>query len=185
MDEQKLQELQQRINAKAEDLVKIKWTNNRQNRRIPRWLAIAILAAFLIVVEGLGYSMNRFWEFNAYLCIFIITFFIGYYLMTLIMRHFLTTMKNASTPSQHYRAVKRLITTHKLRNPIPMIPAFLCSVFVWPGPKSGDEHLYYGILIACVIGATIGDAMRNWNLDDDFCDDVEELGDLIKQERAE
>ena len=117
--------------------------------------------------------------------VFMIVCFIGSYLMTLIMRCFLSRMKNASTAPRYYRAVKRLILTHKLRYLIPLAMALVAGDIL----TSQLSNLAYTSSIpsgiACIIGIMIAAAMRNWYLDEDFRYDVEELGDLIKQESAD
>ena len=185
-NEQYLQELRQRINAKAEDMVKINYSGGRKPSKTTRWIAIAVLVALFVGVEVLFYySENDFWKANALMGIFLIVGFIGHDLMTLIMRHFLTSMKNASTAPKHYRAVKRLILTHKLRYLIPFAIGWLVADLVMY--RSDSEMFWFSVIacIACIIGAIIGAAGRNWHLDEDFRYDVEELGDLIKQESAD
>ena len=185
-NKQYLLELRQRINAKAEDMVKINYSGGRKPSKTTRWIAIAVLVALFVGIEVLFYySENDFWETNAFMCVFVIVSFIGHYLMTLIMRHFLTSMKNARTAPQHYRAVKRLILTHKLRYFIPSAMAWGVADLVMY--RSDFKNLWSSVIIctACIIGVAIGAAMRNWNLDDDFCDDVEELDHLIQFESTD
>ena len=175
-DEQRLRELRQRINAKAENLVKRGNTEVRKDR----WIGIAILVVFVAIIIALevnSYKDNDFWELNALLGIIVGTAVIIYFILTKIMRRYLTRMKSASAVPQYYRDVKRLITTHKLRQWLPLAVALVCAYFV-----RHESDLVFGI--AMVLGSILGASMRNWFLDDDFCFDVDELGEMIEQENA-
>lgn len=185
-NEQYMLELRQRINAKAEEMVKINYSGGPKPSKTVRWIATAVLVALFIGLEVLFfYQENKFWEANALMGVFMIVSFIGAYLMTLIKRSFLTRMKNASTAPEYYRAVKRLIQTFKLRHLIPLVLAWVAVGIV---THRFSNFVFYTSSIAAgiaiVIGTIIGASMRNWNLDEDFRYDVEELGDLIKQESA-
>lgn len=180
--EQHLQDLRQRINAKAENLVKLRSTE----RRTKRWANIAVLAVLLAILVALvvySYIENNLVKFSTWACIFFATALIADYILKMIMRRFLTRMKSPSTAPQYYREVKRLITTHKLRLWIPLAAALACGSFV----RNRPEPWLYSLLFdsGLVLGSILGSKMRNWFLDDDFCYDVEELGDLIAQESAE
>lgn len=180
--EQHLQDLRQRINAKAENLVKLRSTE----RRTKRWANIAVLAVLLAIIVALAvysYVKNDLGAFSTWVCIFIGAALIADYILKMIMRRYLTRMKNPSTAPQYYREVKRLITTHKLRQWIPLAAALACGSFV----RNRPEPWIYSLLFdsGLVLGAILGSKMRNWFLDDDFCYDVEELGDMIAQESAE
>ena len=86
---------------------------------------------------------------------------------------------------QFYRAVKRLILTHKLQYLISLALAWAAGGIV--AYRLGSAHYWSSIpaATACFIGTIIGAAMRNWHLDDDFCDDVEELEHMIFLESAD
>ena len=179
--EQHLQDLRQRINAKAENLVKLRSTE----RRTKRWANIVVLAVLLAILVALvvySYIENNLVKFSTWACIFFATALIADYILKMIMRRYLTRMKKTSTAPQYYREVKRLITTHKLRLWIPLAAALACGSFV----RNRPEPWLYSILFdsGLVLGSILGSKMRNWFLDDDFCYDVEELGDLIAQESA-
>jgi len=179
--EQHLQDLRQRINAKAENLVKLRSTE----RRTKRWANIVVLAVLLAILVALvvySYIENNLWKFSTWACIFLATALIADYILKMIMRRYLTRMKKTSTAPQYYREVKRLITTHKLRLWIPLAAALACGSFV----RNRPEPWLYSLLFdsGLVLGSILGAKMRNWFLDDDFCYDVEELGDLIAQESA-
>lgn len=179
--DQHLQDLRQRINAKAENLVKLRSTE----RRTKRWANIVVLAVLLAILVALvvySYIENNLWKFSTWTCIFLATALIADYILKMIMRRYLTRMKKTSTAPQYYREVKRLITTHKLRLWIPLAAALACGSFV----RNRPEPWLYSILFdsGLVLGSILGAKMRNWFLDDDFCYDVEELGDLIAQESA-
>lgn len=184
-NEQYLQELRQRINAKAEEMVNINYTGVQKASKTLRWTVIAVLVALLVGVEVYFYKENNFGEINALMAVFMIVCFIGSYLMTLIMRCFLSRMKNARTAPQYYRAVKRLILTHKLRYLIPLAMALVAGDILTSQLSNFTYTSSIPSGIACIIGFIIGSAMRNWYLDEDFRYDVEELGDLIKQESAD
>lgn len=180
--EQHLKDLRQRINAKAENLVKLCSTE----RRAKRWAGIAIMTVLLAIIVALAvysYIENNLVKFSTWACIFFATALIADYVLKMIMRRFLTRMKSPSTAPQYYREVKRLITTHKLRQWIPLAAALACGSFV----RNRPEPWIYSLLFysGLVLGAILGAKMRNWSLDDDFCYDVEELGDMIAQESAE
>lgn len=180
-EEQRFQELQQRINEKAESLIKYGTTEGRKRR----WIIIAIwvvLIAIIVAVEIHSYLQNDFWEFNLSIVVFIAAAFITDRIMALIMRHYLTKMKSAATALQYFRALKRLITTHKLRQVIPLTVAFTCGYILRYG--TGHWPIEYLGGYGMVIGAWLGSLMRNWFLDDDFCFDVEELADMINQDSA-
>ena len=179
--EQHLKDLRQRINAKAENLVKYRCTE----RRTKRWAGIAIMTVLLAIIVALAvysYVKNDLEAFITWVCIFIGAALIADYILKMIMRRYLTRMKNPSTAPQYYREVKRLITTHKLRQWIPLAAALACGSFV----RNRPEPWLYSILFdsGLVLGSILGAKMRNWFLDDDFCYDVEELGDMIAQESA-
>lgn len=178
-EEQRFQELQQRINEKAESLIKYGTTEGRKRR----WIIIAIwvvLIAIIVAVEIHSYLQNDFWEFNLSIVVFIAAAFITDRIMALIMRHYLTKMKSAATALQYFRALKRLITTHKLRQVIPLTVAVTCGYILRYG--TGHWPIEYLGGYGMVIGVLLGSLMRNWFLDDDFCFDVEELADLINQD---
>lgn len=180
-DEQRFRELQQRINAKAENLVKRGNTEVKKNR----WIAIAgwaVFAAIIIAVEVDSYKNNNFWEVNAMVCIFVGSALIIYFILTKIMRSYLTRMKSSNAAPQYYRDVKRLITTHKLRQWLPLAVAFVCTSYVSYGSESWFLELL--IISAMVLGSIWGASMRNWFLDDDFRFDVDELGEMTEQENA-
>ncbi len=179
--EQHLKDLRQRINAKTENLVKLRSTE----RRTKRWAGIAIMTVLLAIIVALAvysYVKNDLGAFSTWVCIFIGAALIADYILKMIMRRYLTRMKNPSTAPQYYREVKRLITTHKLRLWIPLAAALACGSFV----RNRPEPWLYSLLFdsGLVLGSILGSKMRNWFLDDDFCYDVEELGDLIAQESA-
>lgn len=178
-DEQYLQELRQRINAKAENLVKY---NNTEVRK-RRWAVIAfwaVIIAIIIAIEVYSYVKNDHWEFNVWVVTFIGAAFIMDRIMYFIMRRHLTRMKNTGTPPHYYREVKRLITTHKLRQWIPLAVALICGYLVRYESESWSHSLL--ICSSMVLGVILGASMRNWFLDDDFRFDVEELGEMIHQE---
>lgn len=180
-DEQHLQELRERINAKAENLVK--WHNTQGRKKHWEFITVwIILIAILIAVEVYSYVKNDLWEYNVWCGIFIVAAFIVDRIHTLIMQRYLTRMKNANKAPQYLREVKRLITTHKLRLCIPYPVAVLCACFVWYGPDSWPYALFMNSSL--IIGAIWGAWMRNWFLDDDFCFDVDELGEMINQKSA-
>ncbi len=120
-----LQELRQRINAKAASLLKMRL----KTEKVSRWKRIAVIAvcvilfAFLVWCEVDSYGSIYFWGLNT----FIVVDLIGYFVMYRIMRRFLTRMKNAGTAPQHYRAVKRFLITYKVRNWIPLVIAIVCA----------------------------------------------------------
>ena len=179
--EQHLKDLRQRINAKAENLVKYRCTE----RRTKRWAGIAIMTVLLAIIVALAvysYVKNDLGAFSTWVCIFIGAALIADYILKMIMRRYLTRMKSPSTAPQYYREVKRLITTHKLRLWIPLAAALACGSFV----RNRPEPWIYSLLFdsGLVLGAILGAKMRDWSLDDDFCYDVEELGDMIAQESA-
>lgn len=179
--DQHLQDLRQRINAKAENLVKLRSTE----RRTKRWANIVVLAVLLAILVALvvySYIENNLWKFSTWTCIFLGTALIADYVLKMIMRRYLTRMKKTSTAPQYYREVKRLITTHKLRLWIPLAAALVCVNFV----RNRPEPWLFSLLFdsGLVLGTILGAKMRNWFLDDDFCYDVEELGDMIAQESA-
>ena len=180
-DEQHFRELQQRINEKAENLVKKGNTEVKKNR----WIAIAgwvVFAAIIIAGEVQSYVNNNFWEVNAMVGIFVGTAFITYFILTKIMRRYLTRMKSSNAAPQYYRDVKRLITTHKLRQWLPLAVAFVCTSYVSYGSESWFLELL--LVSAMVLGSIWGASMRNWFLDDDFRFDIDELGDMINQDSA-
>lgn len=180
-DEQHFQELRQRINEKAESLIKYGTTEGRKSR----WIAIAVwvvLIAIIVAVVVYSYMKNDFGEFNLSIVAFIAAAFVTDRIIVLIMRHYLTRMKNAATAPQHFRALKRLIRTHKLRNWVPLAVALTCGYILQFGTGHRTPDYFFGY--AMVIGAILGSAMRNWFLDDDFRFDVEELADLINQDNA-
>ena len=179
--EQVFRELRERINAKAENLVKMRITTPGKSR----WIAFAFLAvcvAIIIAIEVQSYNSDNFWEFNVWFAVFFGAAIIADRVICVIMRRYLARMKNAVTPvPQYYRAVQRLVITHKLRHWIPLVAGIVCCSFVWYGVDTWSHKL----LIDCplIIGTIWGASMRNWNLGD-FCYDVEELGDMIDQESA-
>lgn len=179
-EDQHLQELRQRINAKAASFLKKRFISEEGSR----WKRVAVIALCVIVValivwcEVKTYGSIDFWGLNTFIVVYIMV----YFAMNRIMRHFFTRMKTASTAPQHYRAVKQLIRTYKLLHGITLVTAIACSLLVSYGSNLWAHMLFFGVLMA--LGSILGDWLHNWNLDDDFCADVEELGDLINQEGA-
>ena len=180
-EEQHLRELQQRINAKAQNL--IKW--QRTEGRINRWVvlaccivAIAVIVAILVDLYDNNFGVT---EFSNYLGIFIGAALIVYFILNRIMRRYLTRMKNSSSAPQYYLAVKRLITTFKLSQWLPLAAAVLCSPVKFGNVSWGEAALYNSSI---VLGAILGSWMRHWFLDDEFRWDIEELRDMIEQESA-
>lgn len=186
-DEQHLQELRQRINAKAENLGKVLSRRPLQQKRKRKWIAIVAMVVILVVfLAGLvwaqmgRYGTDDFWKFNVSIGIVIGVSVLVYYIMSMIMRHFLTKMKNATTAPQQYRAVKRLITTYKLRSWIPVAAAIICVVVFEYAIDCRIDWFSIIFVIFLILGAM----MSVWYYDEDFYHDVKELGDLIKQESA-
>lgn len=180
-DEQRFQELRQRINEKARNLIKWGTTEGRKHRGV----VIAVLAvsiAIIIAIEVYSYIKNDFWEVNVSLLAFIAGFLVTDRIMVMILRHYLTSMEGSTTPPRHYRALKRLIITHKFRQLIPLTAAITCGYFVQFGTVSWPTEYLFGYSL--VIGAFLGSLSRNWFLDDDFRFDVEELEDMVHQESA-
>ena len=173
-EEQHLLQLRQRINAKAENLDKVLTKGmSKETAKKRRWVSVVIWAvavAILVWGEIESYRGNHCGEYNARLAIIAIVFFIVHFIMSMIMRHFLTRMKNAATPSQQYRAVKRLIKTYQLRTWVPIAVALICIGIVWRGPDFGWSAYY---LVICIM---IAEVMRVWYFDEDFYHDVNELG---------
>lgn len=179
-DEQHLRELQQRINAKALNLIKWQRAEGRFNRWIviACWIvAIAIIVAIWVVSFDNNYDLSKY---SAYLGIFIGAAVIVYYILTMIMRRYFTRMKNSSTAQQYYRAVKRLITTHKLRQWLPLVAAVICPL------KLGSESFEHAALLnsSIVIGAILASWTGHWFLDDEFRCDIVELRDIVERENA-
>jgi hypothetical protein len=172
-DMQYLRELRQRINSDAEKLVYVPLKGDKKYG----WIPLALFVAFILVLEIMSYGTSAFWAGNA----FIISFAIVYIIMTVIMRHFLMKMKNASTVSEHYLAAKRFIKSHKLRYGLRLPIAIIC----WYLVKFGLDFKSESIIVLLILGSAwvffniMGYSYRNWFLDDDFYNDVKELGNYI------
>lgn len=189
-NEQHLQELRQRINAKAEELVKKPFKYGIYHGYKPKhWATIAfkvILAAVLVLIEVISYNGNYFWAFNSWFFCSLIVGLILFYIMHLIMRHLFTKMKNASTASQHYKAVKRLMASQKLRLWLPLVLAFLCAEaliyfrIIDFGLMSMQNPGTIAMLLGITIGTIFGASIHNWYIDD-LPDDVEELGNYVRE----
>ena len=175
--EQHMQELRQRINAKAENLLGIKWLSQGNTKK--SWIYLAVLVAFIIVIEIFFYCKTDFWPINAFIGGGAVVMII----LSIIMRHLHTRMKNASTVLQHYRALKQLISTHKLRLAAPLAVALVCWYLVKFGFDFSTESIIILILLggAWVIFRIFGCSYRNWYLDDDFRNDVKELSDYVDE----
>ena len=175
--EQSLDDLRQRINAKAENLLGIKWLARGNTKK--SWISLAVLVAIIVVLEIVFYGTADFWPGNAFIgggAIVII-------LLSIIMRHIHTRMKNASTVLQHYRALKQLINTHKLRLGAPLAVAIICWFLVKYGFDFKTESIIILLLLggAWVIFRNLGWSYSNWYLDDDFCNDVKELSNYVDE----
>lgn len=174
-DEQHLQELRQRINAKAENLLGIKWLSRGDTKK--SWISLAVLVAVIVVLEIIFYGKADFWPINA----FIGGGAISTIILSIIMRHIHTRMKNANTAPQYYRAVKQFINAHKLRLGMPLAVAIIC----WYLVKFKFDFSTESIIILLVLGGAwvifrnFGWSYSNWNLDDDFCNDIKELGNYV------
>ena len=85
-------------------------------------------------------------------------------------------MKKASTTLQHYRATKRFIKTYQLEFLFSIAVAFYCmDLFMNHGADWGA-----GLLASCfiiVLALFISWTKPNLYLDEDFYNDVEELGE--------
>ena len=177
MNKEHLQELRQRINAKAENLLGIKWLSQGNTKK--SWISLAILVAFIVVIEIIFYGKTDFWPINAFIGGGAVVMII----LSIIMRHLHTKMKNASTVLQHYRALKQLISTHKLRLGLPLPVAIICWYLVKFGFDFRSESMIILLLLggAWVIFRIFGWSYSNWNLDDDFCNDIKELSDYVDE----
>ena len=178
-EDQHLQELRQRINAKAENLGKVLSRRPLQQKGKRKWISIVAIVVILVVflaalvrVQVDRYGTDDFWKYNMWLGVFIGVFVLVYYIMSMIMRHFLTKMKNATTAPQQYREVKRLITTYQLRSWIPIAAAFVCGVVF----KYVTDYEIDWVSIIFVIFLILGAMMSVWYFDEDFYYDVKELG---------
>lgn len=179
-DGQQLQELRDRINAQAENLVKMGFTTGSKRRWIV-YALLAVIVALLVAAEVyIYYVKDDFWGFNASLGTFAVTGIIADRILFMIMRRYLTRMKSADTATSHYRTVKQLIRVYKLRQWLPLTVALACSCLISHGKASWVAQLLTDSSI--VLGVIIGLWLRNWNLDEDFSADVEELADIVEQE---
>ena len=176
-DEKYFQELRQRINEKAENLLGIKWLaqgNTKKSR-----ISLAILVALIVVLEIVFYGKTDFWPMNAFIGGGAIVMII----LSIIMRHIHTRMKNVSTVLQHYRALKQFINTHKLRLGAPLAVAIIC----WYLVKFGFDFRTEPIIILLILGGAwvffrnFGLSYNNWYLDDDFSNDVKELSNYVDE----
>ena len=165
-DAQYLQELRQRINIKAENLI---WLGESSKRH---WLWLLATILLVVVVEVINYYFwpDDFWVFNAWLG----GFLIAYAIMYIIKRYFLSKMKKANTAPQHYLATKRFIKTYQLEFLFSIAVAFYCKDLV----KNHGADWGAGLFASCfiiVLALFISWAKPNLYLDKDFVDDVEEL----------
>ena len=125
-----------------------------------------------------SYMKNDFWGFNIWLCAFVGAALVVERIITMIMRHYLSRMKDAATTAlQHYQTLMRLIRAHKLRCWLPTAAGVICSLLV--KLESDSWPLLIIMSSPIVLGALLGSLMRNWYLDDDFCYDVDQLRDLV------
>lgn len=177
--EQHYQELRQRINDGAASLVKMGFSAGINRSGIAITLAVVFVAIIVIVaVEVYSYMKNDFWGFNIWLCAFVGAALVVERIITMIMRHYLSRMKDAATTAlQHYQALMRLIRAHKLRCWFPFAAGVICSLLV--KHESDSWTLLIIISSSIVLGVNLGSMMRKWYLDDDFCSDVDELRDLV------
>lgn len=180
-DEQKLRDLQQRIIAKSENLIKHLQTEGGEGKH--QWLGIAFLVfvvALIVAYIVYDYFTNDLGPFDVWIGGCVAGCLIAYYIMNKVMRHFLSRMKNANRTSQFYQDVKRLITTHKLRCWIPYAVGFICGYFAMIELASTNSNSTWPLIIINILWilcTIVGAAMRSWYLDDDFRYGVEELGE--------
>lgn len=179
-DEQKLRELKQRIIAKSENLTK--YLQKKEGKL--QWLGTAflvVLFALIVAYVVYDYITNDLEPLGAWIGGFVASSLIAYYIMHKVMRHFLSRMKKASTTSQFYQDVKRLITTQKLRCWIPFATGFICGdIAALIGLASTNSNSTWELIIMnifWILCAILGSMKHNWYLDDDFLNDVEELGE--------
>ena len=178
-DEQHLQELRQRINAKAENLSKVlskrPFTSEGKRKWYQLVAMVVILVVFLAGIVRLQvdrYGTDDFWKYNVMFGVLIGVFVLVHYIMSMVMRHFLSKMKNATTAPQQYRELKRLITTYQLRSWIPIATALICVVVF----EYATDYRIDWFTIIFVIFLILGAMMSVWNFDEDFYNDVRELG---------
>lgn len=169
-DEQYLRELRQRINAKAEISISRRYATHKKWR----WIGIAVLVAIFVEIEVLAYHGDNFKDNNVWLGVFIVVCSMVYLILFMIKRLFVTKMKNAISAPQHYRAAKQLINTHKLQQWLPLIVGYICTQFFTNGLESLASAIGVGSILT--LGPILGALMQNWNIDDEFYDDVIELG---------
>ena len=175
--EQHYQELRQRINDGAASLVKMGFSAGINRSGIAIALAV-VFVAIIVAVEVYSYMKNDFWGFNIWLCAFVVSALVVERIITMIMRHYLSRMKDAATTAlQHYQTLMRLIRAHKLRCWLPTAAGVICSLLV--NLESDSWPLLIIMSSPIVLGALLGSLMRNWYLDDDFCFDVDQLRDLV------
>ena len=166
-DAQHLQELRQRINKKAEDLI---WLGESSKQY---WLMLLAVILLVVVVEAITYYVwaGNFWAFNGWLG----GFLIAYAIMYIIKWYFFSKMKKAETAPQHYRAAKRFIKTYQLELLFCIAVAFYCKDLV----KSHGADWGAGLFAFCFI--IVLALLISWvekpilYIDKDFYDDVEEL----------
>ena len=180
-DEQKLRDLQQRIIAKSENLIKHLQTEGGEGKH--QWLGIAFLVvvvALIVAYIVYDYFTNDLGPFDVWIGGCVASFLIVCYIMDKVMRHFLSRMKNANTTSQFYQDVKRLITTQKLRCWIPFAFGLICGYIAVIGFTPSNSKSTFLLIIKTIVWFLFwiwGSMKYNWYLDDDFLNDVEELGE--------
>ena len=179
-DEQKLRDLQQRIIAKSEILIKFLGTERRKHQ----WLGntfLVVIVALTVAILVYDYITNDLGPFDAWIGGIWAGFLIAYYIIDKVRRHFLSRMKKASTTSQFYQDVKRLITTQKLRCWIPFAFGFICGdIAALIGLTPTNSKSTWQLIIMTIVWFLFwiwGSMKYNWYLDDDFLNDVEELGE--------
>ena len=176
-DAQRMQELRQRININAEKLLKnrMMFLTRGKKGHGKLMIALAIVAAVIVLLEIL--NLNNLWAFNTFLVAFVMSFLVVEFIMSKIMQSYLPRVINAGTARQHYRAVRRLISIYKLRYWLPFAAAVICGCFFKQNSLGSCAFLIAAVMLSGALG--------NWSLDEDFCNDVEELDYLITMSEQE
>ncbi len=169
-NEQSLDDLRRRINAKAEKMMN-QWKTDKKSC----FFLIAIIA-LLLILEALNYHYGWIevdWKFIPAILLFtIVASLVGYH----IMKHFVNKMRSANGPAQQLQAAKRFMKTKQWG-------IMLCFIFIWAIGKlfylERIGAIIFAICVLLLLGSILLRYMPNVFIDKDFYKDVEELEQYV------
>ena len=169
--EQSLDDLRQRINTKAENMMNQWKTSDKKS-----WFFLIAIIALLLIFDALNYHFGWIeadWKFIPAMLLFIIVASLVVYN---VMKHFLNKMKSANGPALQFKAAKRFMKTIQWG-------IILCVIII----MAIDDlirleeigAIIFAICFVLLLGSILLWFMPNMFIDKDFYNDVEELEEYV------